>query len=608
MSFVFVGEVFGFEVNVDPALGALGATAAADYLTTCTGDLTWMAPIFGGITPPSLPFVINIGGGGPTGWHQSCDNTTITCDVLDGSVPTLVNYLAVAEMTEVFEAALDNGWDCSSSNGEGLSGALAMWRYRVLTATLELYRCSAWLTSSNPTRPDWISNTEGTDLDDVSSGCAELFLDYLRYQLLFTPQQIALAGGSTLAQTYATLTGQPSGNAFQQFLTLIESRFPGQLDWGWMDDDPFPLPLGRLFFERRIPSPPYPVLEVNLGWTDTDVGLDTRGGDFGSIASNPAPIQTSNGQTHIFAYTYYNTLLYLFKESLVAPWEQLEPAGNQYSVFGNPSAVRDGTNYFCYVRTNDAALVEVAFIGGVGWSSSNASTTATPVDVLFPIEPIAGDPVAIIANGSVQVYARSGNYVDSLVQFTRELGSENWYFTDLTEDTDTVPSISHDPAVLLIGTTVRLYVRDFDYAIQEIQIDAAGDATATVISSDPINGVAMGVPSAVTDGTSIYVFLRDDLRNLWLLSTPINVTNWTQTNITRATGGTTIDGDPGAAIAAGSLFVYARCAGLMQFRLDPGSSWVATPVGEFSDVTGSPRPIVVATPSGIDVQVYATTI
>ena len=53
---------------------------------------------------------------------------------------------------------------------------------------------------------------------------AVLFLNWLRYQLKFSWQEIVAAGASTLSQVYTNLTGHTDG--FAQFSALMQAHFP----------------------------------------------------------------------------------------------------------------------------------------------------------------------------------------------------------------------------------------------------------------------------------------------------------------------------------------------------------------------------------------------
>jgi hypothetical protein len=143
----------------------------------------------------------------------------------------LACMLFVAELAEVLMDFTGYGWNRSDSAGEGLS--------RVAAAELHplgYYTSGAgngpyvneWL-QSKP-RPDFVSSSERTDQDRISYGCAALFINYLVYQLGHAFRAIVPAGGPSLAETFARVTGEPAANAFGQFAALIEAHLPtGQI-------------------------------------------------------------------------------------------------------------------------------------------------------------------------------------------------------------------------------------------------------------------------------------------------------------------------------------------------------------------------------------------
>jgi hypothetical protein len=172
-------------------------------------------------------------------FHYGCNGIDLYCDGDTSATPD-VNHtlmLVVAEEVEVFEAASGLGWDCSASPGEGLSRVLATERY---PAELDGFASAAvWLDTID--RPDYVSNSDATDTNYVSIGCSTLFLNYLRYQLDFTWQEIIAAGGATLETTYAGLRLAPPG-AITPFKSLLQQYFPIGQPSGLTNDNPFPLP------------------------------------------------------------------------------------------------------------------------------------------------------------------------------------------------------------------------------------------------------------------------------------------------------------------------------------------------------------------------------
>lgn len=620
MALQYFGSNLGFVVYVDDSLGSEMDAVGEQFLNNCTADLIWMASIFGGLTPPNLPFTINLGTTGDPGSHSSCSDTTIEINVAAGGSidPLLGPAMGVAEMTECFEDALNNGWNCGQSMGEGLSGIMAWWRYPIPMVNDLGPRGNNWLLS---TRPDWISTTENTDGNPVSSGCAELFINFLCYQLLFGPEEIVLAGGPNLAATYATLTGDFAINAIIVFYRLISTRFPAGQDWLWPDDSIFPLPFGRLIFETNPPNPPYPPLEVGANWQPQDVGENTRGGDFGPICSNPAVItEFAGSRISMLAINQTNHLIYLYQEDTGAEWDISFPA-DQFTVFGNPTFVAQGVDCFGYVRSIDGDLIEAMYQGGVGWSSNDVTAGFEAGNIFSGILQgfsIAGDPVAIVANGMVQVFARSqqisnGAAAYSLVQFTKPVTGVQWTFTDLSTTLNV--ALLYNPTLLVAGTTLYVFYCDFNYDLVEIQLPFGGSPSGAPITTGlAISGMIVGVPTAVTDGTNIYVFVRTNDDSLWMLSTPISGGAWSSVNVSALSGGNGIGGDPGALAgpvtrgAQPSLFVYARSnfGGLLEFRKDPDPSpWTAYPV-DANDVTGCPVPYWIFTSLGLNIQVFVT--
>ena len=228
------GTTANFNVHYDNSLGANGQNLADAVLVRCELDYTQLQAWFGGATPGALPFNVYIDPGTFGAYHASCAATDLHLSAFGGTNGALVDLLNVAEADEVMMAAQNRGWDCGASAGEGLSRVLATELY---PAELDGFASAAsWLDSN---RPDWVTNTEATDRNYVSIGCATLFLNYLRYQRGFSWDGIVQAAGTTLAATYQTLTG--STDAFAPFAALLQSRFPAGQPSGLVTDNPFPI-------------------------------------------------------------------------------------------------------------------------------------------------------------------------------------------------------------------------------------------------------------------------------------------------------------------------------------------------------------------------------
>jgi hypothetical protein len=230
------GGTANFVVFFDNSLGANGQNLADAVLANCEQDFAQLRNWFGGIN--AGPFAVYIDPGYSGAWHANCAATDLHCDAFYGTDSALVNFLNVSEADEVFMAVQNAGWNCSASNGEGLSRVLATERY---PAELDGFASGAYWLDSN--RPDWVSNTEPTDGDYVSIGCATLFINWLRFQLGFTLNQIVQAGGATLEETYRRLTDCTNG--FQLFSALLARYFPPGQPSGLANDNPFPLAENR---------------------------------------------------------------------------------------------------------------------------------------------------------------------------------------------------------------------------------------------------------------------------------------------------------------------------------------------------------------------------
>ncbi len=197
----------GSTANVDvlyaTSLGKPGAFLANLCLKRVEADHALVSSWFGRALPRAALLVYPLdrghdGSGGAE--HYGCAATDLYCDAdfLDDGSTTLA--LFVAELSEVGQAQQAKGWDCGSSNGEALSRLHAELAH---PGVLDGYSTAAdWL--DTPDRPDWISKSDPTDQDAVSTGCGVLFLTWLMSRG-FTVAQITQAAAPTLEGTYALL-------------------------------------------------------------------------------------------------------------------------------------------------------------------------------------------------------------------------------------------------------------------------------------------------------------------------------------------------------------------------------------------------------------------
>jgi hypothetical protein len=137
----------------------------------------------------------------------------------------------------LFEAELSEcsmgGNLCGVSTGEALSRwCAAVIGNNVLT---DFATAPIWF---NDGMPDYVNNTDPTDQDADSTGCAVAFISWLLSQGFgldkIAQELVKLTAKGTLAQLYAILTSQSRNNAWPAFQAAIQA-----LPNGVTTDDPF---------------------------------------------------------------------------------------------------------------------------------------------------------------------------------------------------------------------------------------------------------------------------------------------------------------------------------------------------------------------------------
>jgi hypothetical protein len=219
-----VGVVGDVTVYYDPALGPPGLSLATEMVNAVSAPYADMESFFG-ISGGTVDVIIaplsgnNDGSGGA--YHYGCDFTTGGVLYLDATFAStavdpvsLEVALYVAELSESFMGPQGGGWGCGFSNGEGLSRFCA--EQETSLATLSAYATGpAWAEAGFP---DWVTQTEQTDRDAVSTGCSIVYIYWMR-SLGYTSPQIIQAAGTTLSANYQTLTGRSS--AYQDLLAAL---------------------------------------------------------------------------------------------------------------------------------------------------------------------------------------------------------------------------------------------------------------------------------------------------------------------------------------------------------------------------------------------------
>ena len=229
------GQTTNFIVFSDGT--ANGDAAAQAMLASAEGDFQATQQWFGGLTPPNLPFYVYADPNAGGAYHLSCAGT----DVHVLSDPALAPGFLTAEIVEVFEAALNNGWDCGVTNGESLSRVLAFDRHPEIAGDFNQTEQDWWASG----HPDHVNDNSAGDTDQLASGCGDLFLYYLHSQLTFDWPSICSAGGPALGACYRSLTGYDPAQGFRDFIATLSTIDQGGTLALPPSGNPFPVKTSR---------------------------------------------------------------------------------------------------------------------------------------------------------------------------------------------------------------------------------------------------------------------------------------------------------------------------------------------------------------------------
>src|SRR5260370_34448349 len=172
------------------------------------------------------------------------DPPPLTGPDLNAAIIAFPQFVFVAELAEIMMGFTGYGWNAGQAPGEGLSNLLgALLHPQGYYDASQGPRINKWLNggNGNPPRFDFVSKTLNTDQDIFSYGCAILFINYLVYQLGHPLEDVIRAGGSTLAETYSRLTGQPADAAYASFNELLQDHIRNSTTNNMPRDNIFPL-------------------------------------------------------------------------------------------------------------------------------------------------------------------------------------------------------------------------------------------------------------------------------------------------------------------------------------------------------------------------------
>jgi len=221
-------------VFVDPALGEQGQRNAKDLVNDADRIVSANDALFASVGGPANVIVIPLEGltdgrGGAD--HMGCNYET------GAAIEVCASFGNSMRVTALFEAELSEcsmgGNLCGVSTGE----ALSRWCAAVISdnALSDFATAPGWAQHG---MPDYVNKTDSTDLNPDSTGCGMAFLSWLMskgHGLDQIAQEMVRQGDSgTLAQLYASLTGDSRSNAWPAFQTAIKT-----LPDGVTNDDPF---------------------------------------------------------------------------------------------------------------------------------------------------------------------------------------------------------------------------------------------------------------------------------------------------------------------------------------------------------------------------------
>jgi hypothetical protein len=220
-------------VYVDPTLGDPAMQNGKDLVADADRVVKANNAIFG--TPSQPVNVIVFALGGKTDGTGGADHNT--CDYTNGAdIEVCASFGNSARVSALFEAELSEcsmgGNLCGVSTGE----ALSRWCAAVVStnALADFATAPAWAQRG---MPDFVNKTDGTDQNEISTGCGMAFLSWLQklgYALnAIAPAMVKLGTNGTLAQLYAKLTSGPESDAWPKFLSAAKAL--SQIT----NDDPF---------------------------------------------------------------------------------------------------------------------------------------------------------------------------------------------------------------------------------------------------------------------------------------------------------------------------------------------------------------------------------
>ena len=220
-------------VYVDPSFGDPAMQNGKDLVADADRVVKANNAIFG--TPSQPVNVVVFALGGKTDGTGGADHNT--CDYANGAdIEVCASFGNSGRVSALFEAELSECSMGSNLCGVSTGEALSRWCAAVVStnALADFATAPAWAQRG---MPDFVNKTDGTDQNEISTGCGMAFLSWLQklgYALnAIAPAMVKLGTNGTLAQLYAKLTSGPESDAWPKFLSAAKAL--SQIT----NDDPF---------------------------------------------------------------------------------------------------------------------------------------------------------------------------------------------------------------------------------------------------------------------------------------------------------------------------------------------------------------------------------
>ncbi len=270
---------------------------------------------------------------------------------------------------------------------------------------------------------------------------------------------------------------------------------------------------------------------------------------------------------------------------------------------GRPSPISYGSTVHVYTRSPTGDLVEYDNDGHYGrlWNAYDLTVaTSGPT--------ISGDPAGLnIGGGQVHAFAQASD--GDLIEWANDgVGGRLWNSYDVTQIANG-PTGGGDPFPILVGSTLEVFLRAADGdLVSYTDPTTTGEAWSITDLTNASDGPGVGGDPAavVASGNLVHVFAggtQGDL--LEFVNDGGNNRTWNAYDLTESSGGPTLTGRPSAVVVSGLIDVFVRASNgqLTEFADSAADSqlWNTTVIGS-SNMGGDPGAIVYGTTS---VHVYA---